>query len=191
MVVNGCAILYMCMEVIVCQSDRSPQRVMISQTTSIWEPQISSGGRRNVEKTLPTFGVGFAIFELPHFCICQYYSYGSELMYYVRSNQPGLRCTPLVEACSGQEQYYIRSAWYWVSIWVRLTFSQMYPPVEACSGLWQYYIRSAWHMVKLWSGWSLLRCNIPGSGIWWPRVVLTWVLLIWAQMYCLFNMGYS
>ena len=98
MVVNSYAILYMCMEVIICQSDRSPQRVMISQTPSIWEPQISSGGRRNVEKSLPTFGSEFCktllspnrifltfqkcgIFELPHFCICQYYSYGSELWY--------------------------------------------------------------------------------------------------------------
>ena len=126
-----------------------------------------------------------AFLNLPHFCICQYYSYGSELWYKVRSSQPELRCTPLVEACSGQEQYYIRSAWYWVSIWVRLTFSQMYPPVETSSGQEQYYIRSAWHLVRLWSGWSLLRCNTPGSGIWWPRVVLTWVQLTWAQMYCL------
>ena len=98
MVVNSCAILYMCMEVIICQSDRSPQRVMLSQTPGIGELQISSGGRRNVEKTLPTFGSEFCktflsqnrtfltfqkcgIFELPHFCICQYYSYGSELLY--------------------------------------------------------------------------------------------------------------
>ena len=67
----------------------------------------------------------------------------------------------------------------------------MYPLVEACSGQEQYYIRSAWYLVKLWSGWSLLRCNTPGSGIWWPRVVLTWVQLTWAQMYCLLKMGYS
>ena len=48
MVVNSYAILYMCMDIIICQSDRSPQRVMISQAPSIWEPQISSGERRNV-----------------------------------------------------------------------------------------------------------------------------------------------
>ena len=35
---------------------------------------------------------------------------------------------PLVDASSGQEQYYIRSAWHLVSLWVRLTFSQMYSP---------------------------------------------------------------
>ena len=34
----------------------------------------------------------------------------------------------LVEASSGKEWYYIRSAWHLVSIWVRLTFGQMYPP---------------------------------------------------------------
>ena len=59
MIVNSYAILYMCMEVIIGHSDRSPQRVMISQTLSIWEPQISSGGRRNVGKTLPRFGSEF------------------------------------------------------------------------------------------------------------------------------------
>ena len=34
---------------------------------------------------------------------------------------------PPVEASSGQEQYYIRSAWHLVSLWVRLTFGKMYP----------------------------------------------------------------
>ena len=98
MLVNSYAILYMCMEVIIGHSDRSPQRVMISQTLSIWKPQTSSGGRRNVGKTLPTFGSEFfkilpsqnrifltfqkcGIFELPHFSICQYNSYSSELLY--------------------------------------------------------------------------------------------------------------
>ena len=33
---------------------------MISQTPGIGEPQISSGGRRNVEETLPAFGVSFS-----------------------------------------------------------------------------------------------------------------------------------
>ena len=49
---------------------------------------------------------------------------------------------PLIEASSDQEWYYIRSAWHLVSLWVRLTFGQMYwlcppidpnPPVEASS----------------------------------------------------------
>ena len=34
-VVNSYTILYMCMEVISCQSDRSPERLMISHTPSI------------------------------------------------------------------------------------------------------------------------------------------------------------
>ena len=36
MVVNSDIILYMCMEVIICQSDRCPERLMISHTPSIW-----------------------------------------------------------------------------------------------------------------------------------------------------------
>ena len=43
------------------------------------------------------------------------------------SGWPSVRCTPQVEASSDQEQYYIRSAWHLVSLWVRLTFSQTYP----------------------------------------------------------------
>ena len=50
----------MCLEVIICQSDRSPERLMILQTPSMGDPQISSGGRRNVEETLSAFGVSFA-----------------------------------------------------------------------------------------------------------------------------------
>ena len=44
MVVNSYTVLYICMEVIICQSCRPP------------EPQISSGGRRNVEQTLSFWG---------------------------------------------------------------------------------------------------------------------------------------
>ena len=35
MVVNSDTVLYMCMKVIICQSDMSPKRLMISQTSSI------------------------------------------------------------------------------------------------------------------------------------------------------------
>ena len=52
LVVNIDTLLYMCMEAISCQSDRSPERLMISHTPS-------SGGRRNVEETLPSCGVSF------------------------------------------------------------------------------------------------------------------------------------
>ena len=95
---NGYAILYMCMEVIICQSDRTPERLIIYHTPSIGESQISSGGRRNVEETLPTFWGEFCktlpsqngiyltfqncgILDLPQLCICQYYRYGSEKLY--------------------------------------------------------------------------------------------------------------
>ena len=71
---------------------------------------------------------------------------------------------PPVEASSGQEWYYFRSAWHLVSLCVRLTFSQMYTPtlchpVEASSSkgdttLGQLDIWSAFG-----SGWPLIRCN--------------------------------
>ena len=58
--------------------------------------------------------------------------------------------TPLppapVEASSGQEWYYVRSAWHVDSLWVRLTFGQIYPhchpsPVEASSGQeWYFWV---------------------------------------------------
>ena len=54
------------------------------------------------------------------------------------SQGPVVRYTPTVEASSGQEQYYVMSAQYVVSLWVRLTFSQAYPPVEA-SGSQEWY----------------------------------------------------
>ena len=48
------------MEVIIYQSDRAPERLMMSQTPSIGGYQITPGGRKNVEETLPAFEVSFA-----------------------------------------------------------------------------------------------------------------------------------
>ena len=97
MVVNSDTIVCMCMEVIICQSDRSPERLMISQTPFIGGHQITSGGRRNVEetpnfwgefcKTLPTQNRIFLTFQncgnldIPHVCICQYDKYSSKKLY--------------------------------------------------------------------------------------------------------------
>ena len=50
----------MSVEVMLCQSERSPERLMISDTPSIRGHQITSGGRRNVEETFPAFGMSFA-----------------------------------------------------------------------------------------------------------------------------------
>ena len=68
------------------------------------------------------------------------------------------RCNPPVEASSGREQYYIRSASHLQSC---LTFRgdtvekmQMYPPVEASSGQKQYYMRSAWHLQSCLTLWG-------------------------------------
>ena len=75
-------------------------------------------------------------------------------------HRPLIRCTPLLEASSDQEQYYIRSACHLASLWVRLTCTQMYPPVEASGGQEQYYIRSTWHLVSIW---IRLTCLFEGT----------------------------
>ena len=64
-----------------------------------------------------------------------------------------------VQACSGQEWYYCRSAWHVISLWVRLMFCHMYPPSPP-------YAPSV----------------PPGRGIWWPRVVWTCIPLTWAHV---------
>ena len=60
LVVNSYTLLYTYMEVISCQSDTTPKRLMISHTPRKGEPHISSGGSRNMEETLPVLGVSFA-----------------------------------------------------------------------------------------------------------------------------------
>ena len=94
-VVNSETMVYMCMEVIICQSEMSPERLMISQTPSIggtsnqlrWEKECGRNSLSfwvNFYKTLPTQNWIFqtfqncAILDLPHVCICQYDKYGSE-----------------------------------------------------------------------------------------------------------------
>ena len=54
----------------------SPERLMISQTPSMGGYQISSCGRRNVEKTLPAFGVTFT----KHFLLKIGYSKPSKIV---------------------------------------------------------------------------------------------------------------
>ena len=60
MVVNSDTIVYMCVEAIISQPDRFPESLMICQTSRMGGHQLTSGGRRNVEETLPTFGMSFA-----------------------------------------------------------------------------------------------------------------------------------
>ena len=80
---------------------------------------------------------------------------------------------PLVEASSGQEQYCIRSAWHLVSLWVRLTFSQMFP-IEASSAQEWYSVGSSWPELRYtpWYRYLVAKSSTTsGTGIWWPRVV--------------------
>ena len=60
MVVNSDTIMYMCMEVIICHTHRSPGRLMICQTLSIGGTSNHLSWEWNVEETLPAFGVSFA-----------------------------------------------------------------------------------------------------------------------------------
>ena len=48
--------MYVCVEVVIYQSDRFPEMFMISQTPMIGGTSNTSDGSRNVEETLPVFG---------------------------------------------------------------------------------------------------------------------------------------
>ena len=56
-IVKSYAVQYMGMEVIICQSERSPDIVMISQIHTIGGHQNTSDGSRNMDETLPPFVV--------------------------------------------------------------------------------------------------------------------------------------
>ena len=93
MVVKCHTVLYMYVEVLIGQSERSPEVKMILQN-----PGETSNQLRWVKEcggNSPSFGGEFSktllfenmifvtfqncgILDLPHFCICQYYRYGSE-----------------------------------------------------------------------------------------------------------------
>ena len=60
MVVNSYTILYMYVEVIICQSDRSTERLMISQTPGIGGNSNQLRWEKKCGGTLPAFGVSFA-----------------------------------------------------------------------------------------------------------------------------------
>ena len=64
-IVKSYTVLYMCMEVMICQSERSPEILIISQTPTIWGHQNTQDGSRNMEETVPAFGVSFAKPFLP------------------------------------------------------------------------------------------------------------------------------
>ena len=85
-------------------------------------------------------------------------------------NRPSsvFRCTLLLEASHGQEWYYVGFSWPELKC-------IPYPPVEAHHG-------QEWYSVG--SSWTELRYT-PCRGILWPRVVLSWVQLNWAQIYTL------
>ena len=81
---------------------------------------------------------------------------------------------PPVEASSEEDQYYIRSAWHVVSLLVRLTWAQMYPPIQASCGRTGSpelrctpQVETSGGQDQNWvrSSWPELRCT-PSRGIW-------------------------
>ena len=91
-IVKSYLVQYMCMEVMICQSERSPEILIISQTPTIGGHQNTSDGSRYMEETLPSFWGEFCktlptqnrIFltfqncgnlDLPYVSICVYGSY--------------------------------------------------------------------------------------------------------------------
>ena len=98
MVVNSYTIQYMCMEVRICQSDRSTEMLIISQTPGIGGTSNQLRWEKECGGNSPSFWVEFCkilpsenrifltfqncgILDLLHFCICQYYSYSSHQLY--------------------------------------------------------------------------------------------------------------
>ena len=57
-----------------------------------------------------------------------------------------MRCTPLVEASGGWEQYYIRSSWHVEQCNCKGSGQSDVPPVETSGGQEHYHVRSAWHL---------------------------------------------
>ena len=97
-VVKSYTVLYICVEIMICQSERSPERLLISQTPSIggtsnhhrWERECGGNSPSFWDefcKTLPTQNMIFLTFQncgildLPHFCICHYDKYSSKKLH--------------------------------------------------------------------------------------------------------------
>ena len=91
MVVNSYTVLYMCMQVIISQSDSFPEKLMISQTLYIEETSYHLRWEQECTGNSPSFWTEFCkilpsqnsifltfqnwgILHLPHFSISQYYS---------------------------------------------------------------------------------------------------------------------
>ena len=110
---------------------------------------------------------------LKAFCLCQYLTFGYPLgQANFQSDIP-----PQVEASSDQEQYSVRSSWYLVILWFRLTFSEMYPQYRHIvnkNGMMSGYLDS-W--LSFGSDWLSFR-HTPSRNIQWPRMVLPQVILM-------------
>ena len=79
-----------------------------------------------------------------------------ECIGYSVSSEFQIRCTLLVEASGGQEEYYIRSSWHsgecnWECMGYTVQISdEMYPPIVTSGNQEQHEVRSCWHWLCLW-----------------------------------------
>ena len=88
----------MCVEIMICQCERPPERLMISQNPSTggtlnylrWEKECGGNSPSFLGefcKTLPNQNRIFLTFkncgilDLPHFCMCKYNKYSSKKLY--------------------------------------------------------------------------------------------------------------
>ena len=104
-------LMYMGVEVMICKSERYPERLMIYQTPSIGGiklPQMGEGCGGNSPSfwgefcmTLSTQNRIFLTFQncqsfkLLHFCICQYDKYSSKKLYSTVHNRPSSQLHPV------------------------------------------------------------------------------------------------
>ena len=97
-IVKSYTVLYMCLEVIICQFEWSPQIFIISQTTSLWGTSKHIGWEQEYGANSPSFWDEFckilatqnSMFltfqndwnlDLSHLCSCSYNIYNSKKLY--------------------------------------------------------------------------------------------------------------
>ena len=102
-------------------------------------------------------------------------SYG-QVWYYFRQDDI-LSDVPPIEVASGQEWSYCKSAWHLVSLWIRLTCSQIYPLVEASHGQMSY----SFGQTDLWSDYPQVDILCPKCGMKLKGIMGTKVFLIWCS----------
>ena len=108
--------------------------------------------------------------EVLHKVILTFWRMQLRMYWYTVSSKFQIRCTPPIVPTGDQEQHEVRSYWYWLCVWVMMTFSSCtehyytnwvwhvevfrctegrctLPSIEP-SATKLYYTRSVWHVVE-------------------------------------------